>query len=145
LPFRSEGNGFGAAGALWLLFPSRVIDGITGGNISIAQAFIADVTPSEDRSKAFGLIGAAFGLGFIIGPALGGLLSNLSLSAPAYFAGGLALANVALGYFILPESLPAERRTREPLTFAKANPVGDAPKDLQASGRRWARCPSGCP
>lgn len=115
---------FGAAGALWLLFLSRVIDGITGGNISIAQAFIADVTPPQDRSKAFGLIGAAFGLGFIIGPALGGLLSNISLSAPAYFAGGLALANVVLGYFVLPESLPAERRTREPLTFAKANPFG---------------------
>ncbi|MDW8350905.1 MAG: MFS transporter [Anaerolineae bacterium] len=115
---------FGAAGALWLLFLSRIIDGITGGNISIAQAYIADVTPPEDRSKAFGLIGAAFGLGFIIGPALGGLLSNISLSAPAYFAGGLALANLILGYFVLPESLPAERRVREPLTLAKANPLG---------------------
>ncbi len=115
---------FGAAGALWLLFLSRVIDGITGGNISIAQAFIADVTPPQDRSKAFGLIGAAFGLGFIIGPALGGVLSNISLSAPAYFAGTLALANVALGYFILPESLPVERRSREPLTFARINPIG---------------------
>lgn len=115
---------FGMAGALWVLFLSRVIDGITGGNISIAQAYIADVTPPEERSKAFGLIGAAFGLGFIIGPALGGLLSNISLAAPAYFAGGLALANVILGYFILPESLPPERRTREPLTFARINPAG---------------------
>lgn len=115
---------FGAAGALWVLFLSRIIDGITGGNISIAQAYIADVTPPQDRSKAFGMIGAAFGLGFIIGPALGGVLSNISLSAPAYFAGFLALANVVFGYFTLPESLPAEKRTREPLTFAKVNPVG---------------------
>ncbi len=115
---------FGAAGALWLLFLARIIDGITGGNISIAQAFIADVTPPQDRSKAFGLIGAAFGLGFIIGPALGGALSNISLSAPAYFAGALALANVALGYFILPESLPIEQRAREPFALAKVNPAG---------------------
>ncbi|MFN3705469.1 MAG: MFS transporter [Thermoflexales bacterium] len=114
---------FGTAGTLWLLFVARIIDGITGGNISIAQAFIADVTPPKDRSKAFGLIGGAFGLGFIIGPALGGLLSNISLSAPAYFAGALSLANVVLGYFVLPESLPAERRVHEPLSFSKVNPV----------------------
>lgn len=114
---------FGLAGALWVLFLARVIDGITGGNISIAQAYIADITPPQDRSKNFGLIGAAFGLGFIFGPAFGGVLSNISLSAPAFFAGFLALANVALGFFMLPESLPAEKRAGVTLSPADFNPL----------------------
>ncbi|HQX74934.1 MAG TPA: MFS transporter [Thermoflexales bacterium] len=114
---------FGVGGALWVLFAARIIDGITGGNISIAQAYIADVTPPQERSKAFGLIGAAFSLGFIIGPALGGVLSNISLSAPAFFAGFLALFNVVLGYFMLPESLPPEKRTTAPLNIANVNPI----------------------
>lgn len=113
---------FGFAGALWVLFLSRIIDGITGGNISIAQAYIADITRPEDRSKNFGLIGAAFGLGFIIGPALGGVLSNISLAAPAFFAGFLALANVVLGVFMLPESLTAEKRAGVTLTKSDFNP-----------------------
>jgi multidrug resistance protein len=114
---------FGVGGALWVLFAARIIDGITGGNISIAQAYIADVTPPQDRSKAFGLIGAAFGLGFIIGPALGGVLATISLSAPAFFAGFLSLFNVALGYFMLPESLPVEKRVTAPLNIATVNPI----------------------
>ncbi len=114
---------FGWAGSLPVLFLARILDGITGGNISIAHAYIADVTPPGDRSKNFGLVGAAYGLGFIIGPALGGVLSHLSLSAPAYFAGGLALGNTILGAFILPETHPPERRVRDPLTFAQVNPL----------------------
>jgi DHA1 family tetracycline resistance protein-like MFS transporter len=100
----------GLANTLWLLFLGRIIDGITGGNISTAQAYIADVTPPDKRSSAMGLIGAAFGLGFIFGPALGGLLSHISLAAPFYFAAGLAAANALALYFLLPESLSEEHR-----------------------------------
>lgn len=100
----------GAAQTLWLLFAARVIDGITGGNISTAMAYIADVTPPEQRSRGMGLVGAAFGLGFIFGPAIGGLLSHVSLAAPFFFAAGLAAVNAAAVYVFLPESLPEERR-----------------------------------
>ncbi len=95
----------GIANNLQLLFLSRIIDGITGGNISIAQAYIADVTSKKDRAKGMGLIGAAFGLGFIFGPAIGGLLSNISFSLPAYFACLLALITVATTYLTLKETV----------------------------------------
>jgi DHA1 family tetracycline resistance protein-like MFS transporter len=110
-----SGIGFvimGAAGALWMLFLARIIDGASGGNISTAQAYIADVTPPENRSRAMGMIGAAFGLGFIFGPVLGGLLSQISLSTPFYFAAGLAFVNVILIYFRVPESLSKEDRMK---------------------------------
>jgi DHA1 family tetracycline resistance protein-like MFS transporter len=95
----------GVAGSLWMLFASRVLDGLTGGNISVAQAYIADVTDPKNRTRAFGLIGAAFGLGFIIGPAAGGLLSaGERYALPAFVAAGLALTNLAMVYFLLPES-----------------------------------------
>jgi MFS transporter, DHA1 family, tetracycline resistance protein len=100
----------GLANTLWLLFLGRIIDGITGGNISTAQAYIADVTPPDKRSSAMGLIGAAFGLGFIFGPFLGGVLSQFSLAAPFYFAAALAAVNAVALYFFLPESLSAEHR-----------------------------------
>jgi DHA1 family tetracycline resistance protein-like MFS transporter len=100
----------GLAGSLELLFIARIIDGITGANISTAQAYIADVTPPDKRSRGMGLIGAAFGLGFIVGPAIGGLMSQVSLAAPFFFAAGLAAANALALYFLLPESLSAERR-----------------------------------
>lgn len=100
----------GLANSLWLIFAGRIIDGITGGNISTAQAYIADVTTKEDRSKGMGLIGAAFGLGFIFGPALGGLLSRISMAAPFLFAAVLALVNGVALYFLLPESLSPENR-----------------------------------
>ena len=101
----------GAAGSLAMLFVARIIDGISGGNIGTAQAYIADITPPEKRSKSMGLIGAAFGFGFVIGPALGGILgSAYGHSAPMYFAGGLAVVNALLVLFLLPESLPKEKR-----------------------------------
>ena len=100
-----------AAALVWL-FVARIIDGISGGNISTAQAYIADVTPPEERSKGMGLIGAAFGLGFIFGPAIGGLMSHISISAPFYFAGGLAAFNAFLVYIRLPESLSPEHRAQ---------------------------------
>ena len=102
----------GAATTLLWLFVARTIDGIFGANVSITQAYVADVTPPQDRSRVLGLLGAAFGVGFICGPLLGGILSQVSLSAPFYFAGGLAAANAVLIFFILPESLPAEDRSR---------------------------------
>jgi MFS transporter, DHA1 family, tetracycline resistance protein len=97
----------GAANSLLWLFVARTIDGIFGANVSTTQAYVADVTPPEDRSRAMGLLGATFGFGFIFGPLIGGVLSQISLSAPFYFAGALAAANAVLIFFLLPESLPA--------------------------------------
>jgi DHA1 family tetracycline resistance protein-like MFS transporter len=100
-------------GALWLLFTARIIDGISGGNISTAQAYIADITAPEDRAKAMGIIGAAFGLGFMIGPAIGGVMSQISLGAPFYFAGVLATLNAIFITLRLPESLAPEHRSNQ--------------------------------
>ena len=102
----------GVANSLPLLFAARVLDGISGGNISTAQAYISDVTEERDRAKAFGLIGAAFGIGFIVGPALGGFLGrNGNYAAPAYAAAAIALVSLVLTLVMLPESRPPERRT----------------------------------
>ena len=102
----------GFANALWVLFVSRVIDGLTGGNLSIAQAYITDVTDARNRARGLGMIGAAFGLGFIIGPAAGGVLSQWGYSVPALVAAGLSLVNLGLIFFWLTESLAPERRGR---------------------------------
>src|SRR6202048_441251 len=98
----------GAATTLLWLFVARIIDGIFGANVSATQAYVADVTPPEERSRAMGLLGAAFGVGFIFGPLIGGFLSQVSLAAPFYFAAGLAAANAVLIFFVLPESLPVK-------------------------------------
>lgn len=100
----------GFAQSLAMLFAARIIDGITGGNISTAMAYIADVTPPEHRSRRMGLIGAAFGMGLIFGPAIGGLLSHVSLGAPFLFAAAMAAANAVAVYLFLPESLTGHRR-----------------------------------
>jgi MFS transporter, DHA1 family, tetracycline resistance protein len=92
------------ANSLWLLFVARIIDGLSGGNISTARAYISDITPPEGRARAYGLIGAAFGLGFIFGPALGGLLGHISFAAPAWAAAGLAFVAWLLTLFWLPET-----------------------------------------
>ncbi len=102
----------GLSNSLVLLFVARIIDGITGGNISTAQAYIADVTPPEQRSRGMGLIGAGFGLGLIFGPAIGGVLSHFSLAAPFLFAAALAATNAVAVFFFLPESLSAEHRSQ---------------------------------
>ncbi len=115
---------FAAAGSLQMMFFARILDGITGGNISTAQAYIADVSKPEDRAKNFGLIGAAFGLGFIIGPALGGLLSTISIHTPPLVAGAISLATAVFGYFALPESLDAEHRRAAPVRARDLNPIG---------------------
>ncbi len=102
----------GSAQTVTMLLLGRIIDGISGGNISTAMACIADSTTKENRSKAMGLVGAAFGLGFVIGPALGGLLSRIDVSVPFYFAAGLALMNAVLVMLRLPETLTPEARAR---------------------------------
>ncbi len=100
----------GFANALWMLFVSRVIDGLTGGNLTVAQAYITDVTDQKNRAKGLGMIGAAFGLGFIIGPAVGGTLSTWGYNIPAFAAATLATLNLLAVFFFLPESLTEERR-----------------------------------
>jgi DHA1 family tetracycline resistance protein-like MFS transporter len=105
---------------LWLLLVSRLIGGASGASYTVAGAYIADVTTPENRSRSFGLMGAVFGLGFICGPMIGGLLAANNLRLPYFAAAGLALLNWLNGYFILPESLPKDRRT--PIDFKKVNP-----------------------
>ncbi|WP_321477104.1 MFS transporter [uncultured Paludibaculum sp.] len=113
---------FGYGRSLAVLFLARITDGLTGGNISTAQAYIADISAPKDRAKNFGLIGAAFGLGFILGPALGGVLSKISLAAPAYAAGVFSLVTFAVGAVLLKESLPAEHRTSAKTRWHDVNP-----------------------
>jgi DHA1 family tetracycline resistance protein-like MFS transporter len=92
------------------LFVTRAINGISGASITAASAYIADVTPPERRAAGFGIVGAAFGIGFVLGPLLGGLLGDIDIRLPFYVAGGTALVNWCYGFLILPESLPPERR-----------------------------------
>ena len=101
---------FGLATSLPMLFAARILAGIAGANIPTAQAFIADSTTPQNRARGMGLVGAAFGLGFIFGPAIGGFLSAWGYQAPAFFAATLSLANFSAALFFLPESLPPERR-----------------------------------
>jgi DHA1 family tetracycline resistance protein-like MFS transporter len=110
------------APTLGWLFVGRVISGITSASVPTAYAYIADVTPKEKRAKAFGLIGAAFGIGFVLGPAVGGILGEINPRLPFWVAGAFSLANAMYGLFVLPESLPRERRG--PFNWRRANPVG---------------------
>jgi len=104
------------------LFVGRVISGVTAASISTAMAYIADVTPPENRARSYGLVGMAFGLGFIVGPALGGVLGSIDPRLPFWAAAVASLANAAYGFFVLPESLPPERRRA--FEWKRANPVG---------------------
>jgi len=102
----------GIGGAMWVLFLGRIIDGLTGGNISTVYAYIADITEPKDRGKTYGLIGAAGGFGFMIGPALGGLLATISIPTPLFVAAGITFLNLLWGYFVLPESLLQEHKSK---------------------------------
>ena len=104
------------------LFAGRLIAGIFGASFTTAQAYIADVSTPEKRAQNFGMVGAAFGIGFILGPALGGIFSSLGTRVPFMIAAGLSLLNFNYGYFILPESLPKENRRA--FDWKRANPVG---------------------
>jgi MFS transporter, DHA1 family, tetracycline resistance protein len=110
------------APSLTLLFIGRIISGITAATISTAFAYIADVTPPDGRAKAFGIVGVAFGLGFVVGPAIGGLLGGFDPRLPFWVSAGACIINAAFGWFILPESLPAERRMA--FAWKRANPIG---------------------
>ncbi|HYU81204.1 MAG TPA: TCR/Tet family MFS transporter [Candidatus Polarisedimenticolia bacterium] len=105
-----------------ILFIGRLVSGATSASFSVSGAYVADVTPPEKRAARFGMLGAAFGIGFILGPALGGVLGAIDLRAPFWAAAALSIANFLYGVFILPESLPADRRS--PFRLHAANPVG---------------------
>jgi len=106
----------------WLMV-GRIISGIASASFTTANAYIADITPKENRAKAFGMIGAAFGVGFILGPLIGGWLGSIGLRLPFWFAAGLALLNFLYGWLVLPESLPPEKRSKK-FEWSHANPIG---------------------
>ena len=112
----------GFAQSLWMIFLSRIVDGLLGGDTALARAYITDITEPKDRAKSLGMIGAAFGLGFIIGPVMGGVLGEISLSLPAFVAAGLAIISLAAVIIWLPESLPPEvRKNRRENPHTKFN------------------------
>lgn len=111
----------GFAGSLWMLFLGRIIDGLTGGNISTIYAYMADITLPQERGKFFGLLGAAGGVGMIFGPAIGGFFGSINLSAPLFIAAGVTFVDLIFGYIILPESLQPHNRIAH-FDFAHLNP-----------------------
>ena len=110
------------AGAFWILFIGRCVGGITAATQSTAYAFMADISKPEEKAARFGMIGAAFGIGFVLGPLLGGLLAEFGTRAPFYAAAALAAANLVFGYFVMPETVKDENR--RPVTLKRANPLG---------------------
>jgi len=112
----------GLAHAMWLLILTRIIGGIAAATQSAATAFIADISPPEKKAQNFGIVGAAFGAGFVLGPLIGGLLGEFGHRAPFYMAGVLAACNFLLGYFVLPETVTD--RIRRPFEWRRANPIG---------------------
>jgi DHA1 family tetracycline resistance protein-like MFS transporter len=111
----------GLATALWMLIVVRLFSGAMQSNAAVANAYVADITAPEDRARRFGLVGAMFGLGFTLGPAMGGYLGSIDLHLPFFVAGGMAVLNWIYGYFVLPESLPPDRR--KPFAWGRANPL----------------------
>ncbi len=105
------------------LFVGRILNGVTASSFSTANAYVADITPPEKRARTFGIMGSAFGFGFMIGPSIGGILGEVSLRLPFIAAAGLCLINALYGLFVLPESLPPERRTTS-VNWRRANPIG---------------------
>lgn len=122
------------ANALWMLVAVRLFSGAMQANAAVANAYVADITPPAERAKRFGMLGAAFGMGFILGPVLGGLLGSIDLRLPFFVAGSLALLNWLYGWFVLPESLAPEHR--RPFEWRKANPVASLSRvrNLQGVG-----------
>jgi len=109
------------ATAIWMLIAVRMLSGALMANMSVSNAYVADITPPEERGKRFGMLGAMFGIGFILGPVMGGLLGAIDIRLPFFAAGSLALINLLYGYFVLPESLPPERR--RPFVLRAATPL----------------------
>ena len=121
-----------AATAMWMLVASRVIGGAMQANAAVANAYVADITPPQERARRFGMLGAMFGIGFILGPVIGGLLGGIDLRLPFLVAGGLALLNLAYGFFVLPESLPPS--SRRPIRWRQANPFSSLRQLSQLKG-----------
>lgn len=122
------------AGSIWLLFAARIVGGITAATQSTAAAFIADISKPEEKSANFGLLGAAFGVGFILGPIVGGLLGEFGTRAPFYAAAALGFINFAFGYFVLPETV--NDTTRRTFSLRRANPFGAFRAIAQLDGLR---------
>lgn len=120
------------ATSVGMLLAVRLVAGAMQANVSVASAYVADITPPEQRAKRFGMLGAMFGVGFILGPVIGGLLGALNLRLPFYAAGCLALLNLLYGYFVLPESLPTSRR--HPFHWKAANPFSALRRLTQLKG-----------
>jgi MFS transporter, DHA1 family, tetracycline resistance protein len=127
---------FGLGGALWLLFLGRIIDGLTGGNISVLFGYIADITKPEDRGKYFGRLGAAASVGSLIGPALGGLLATINYRAPFLAAAGLLLLTLVGGHFLLPDSLHKEHRITS-IAASELNPLKQLASAFRWTNVRW--------
>ncbi len=127
---------FGLGGSLWMLFLGRIIDGLTGGNFSVLFAYIADITKPEDRGKYFGIVGGFSGVGFIIGPSVGGLLATVSYSTPFLVAAAIILLNIAWGFFFLPESLSKEHRVTS-MRLRDLNPLKQLGNVFTMANLRW--------
>ncbi len=129
----------GLAPSLAVMFVARVVGGASGASFSVANAYASDVSTAEQRAKSFGLVGAAFGLGFIFGPMVGGLLGSVNLHLPFYAAAGLSLVNAVYGFFIVPESLPSDRRSpfslRQGESFRRAADPRPSSRDRQPGHR----------
>ncbi len=126
----------GLGGALWLLFLGRIIDGLTGGNISVLFGYVADITEPKDRGKYFGMLGSAAGVGTLIGPAVGGLLATINYSVPFLAAAGLLLLTLVCGYFLLPESLGKEHRITS-IAVSELNPLKQLVSVFRWANLRW--------
>jgi MFS transporter, DHA1 family, tetracycline resistance protein len=127
---------FGIGGALWVLFLGRIIDGLTGGNFSILFAYVGDVVPPEKRGAFFGRLGAISGIGFILGPAIGGFAAKVSLQTPIYLAVGITVLNLLFGFFVLPESLHPDHRAKR-VTLGDLNPFKQLARVFQIAQIRW--------
>ena len=125
----------GLATAIWMLIASRIVGGAMQANAAVANAYVADISAPEERTKRFGMLGAMFGIGFIAGPVVGGILGGINLHLPFFAAGTLSLINLAYGTFVLPESLPASKR--RPFMLARINPFGSLKKLATLQGSWW--------
>ncbi len=127
---------FGLGGSLWILFLGRIIDGLTGGNFSVLFGYIADITEPEERGKYFGMVGGASGVGFMVGPAIGGLLASVNYSTPFLAAAGVTLLAIIWGYFFLPESLRKEHRITT-VSIGELNPLKQMGDVFRLANLRW--------